>query len=235
MGIPSGWRDDGTHLMAPNGKSVVLRFRWHVLTHCWAPDDWPLESEHYEQLLDITNPELGGGIIQHFRKSILTWQEDSNQVLELWSGAVALAWQRRAWTDSDISAPSRPWLVAPPPNSMSAQRLACLENQVQMLITGLESGTRPNEVARAIHNQLDMVASDSLASKRPRHAFSSPRNLLCWLLILGGLLLGDTFAWAISSLIHRQTMLSFPLLALGTVALSACFYFLVTLRPLSKT
>ncbi|MGO8948554.1 MAG: hypothetical protein ACLQUY_13015 [Ktedonobacterales bacterium] len=249
MGVPAGWKDDGTYLTAPNGKSVVLRFRWHILTHTWAPDDWPIESEHYEPFLDITNPQQGGGIVQHFRKRILAWQEHSDPVLELWSGAIALEWQRRAQSSTKpanalnplpVAVPLRPigrQLLNLPSDSAgpSAERLASLEKQVQMLLSGLGAGAKPNEVARTIQDRLDMIAVDSQTSKQQYHPFSNPRILLRWLLILIALLLGDTIAWAIPALLHRPTTLPLPLLALATVALSACFFFLLTLRPLPQT
>jgi hypothetical protein len=280
VGIPTGWSDDGIHLMAPNGKSAVLGFRWHILTHPWAPDDWPLESEHYEHLLDITDPEHGEGIVQHFRKSILAWQEKQAQVVELCSGAIALEWQQRAearsgalkaslggWP-SPIEMLAQPGPILPfgaPRGSgrrditalaelhdgtyglnprtagalegnvqISAERLASLEKQVQMLITGLGEGAKPYEVARNIQDQVDMIAIDPKISKREGSPLSNPHTLLRWLLILIALLFADTVAWAISSLIHHQATLSLPLLSLGTVALSAFFFFLRSLRPLPR-
>ncbi len=118
VGVPSGWKDDGTRLTAPNGKPVVLGFRWYILTHPWAADDWPLESEHYEPVIDITNPQEGGGTVQHFRKSILGWQEHSSDILDLWSGAIALAWQRRAQSNEQSTAPTP--VLAPVPAVRSA-------------------------------------------------------------------------------------------------------------------
>ncbi len=239
VGIPPGWKDDGTRLMAPNGQSVVLRFRWYILTHPWAPDDWPLENEHYERLLDITAPEQGDGMVQYFRKSILGWQEQSNLVVELCSGAVALAWQQQAWSQSSlapVTSPSYPPTAMPPPRISSGNtlRLARVEKQVQMLISGLRAGTKPNEVAGTIEDQLEMVARESTPSKVLYRPFSSPRMLLHWLLLLIGLCCGDVLVWAVSSLIHDRPVFSLPLLALGTVALSACCYFLIALKPPSQ-
>ncbi|PWT77896.1 MAG: hypothetical protein C5B60_01990 [Chloroflexi bacterium] len=280
VAIPTGWSDDGTRLTAPNGKSAVLGFRWHILTHAWAPDDWPLESEHYEPILDVTDPEHGDGIVQHFRKSILAWHENRAQVLELSSGAIALEWQQRAEASSGSRLGSSPDCLppvevmaypgavlpvgvahvaawrdinalaelhhssysfnlraanAPERNAqLSAERLASLEKQVQMLISGLGAGAKPHEVARNIQDQVEMIATDSRASRRRESPLSNPRILLRWLLILIALLFADTLAWAISSLIHRQAALPLPLLALGTVALSAFFFFLRSIRPLSR-
>jgi hypothetical protein len=278
VGIPNGWNDDGTRLTAPNGKSAVLGFRWHILTHPWAPDDWPLESEHYEPFLDVTDPDQGDGIVQHFRKSILAWQENQPQVLELCSGAIALEWQRLVEVSygdpkvtsspSTVGVPAHPAAAIParlargqvrrdatalaelrewlpgfnlrPADSLdgsagiSAERLASLEKQVEMLITGLGAGTKPNEVARHIQDHVEMIATDSKTSRREDSPLSNPSIMIRWLLILIALLFADSIAWAISTLIHRQTTLSLPLLALGTVALSAFFFFLRSLRPLPR-
>jgi hypothetical protein len=258
----------------------VLVFRWHILTHPWASDNWPLESEHYESTLDITDPEHGEGIVQHFRKSILAWQENHAQVLELCSGAIALEWQQRAearssaqkgpsgGSPSPIGSMAHPGAIlpigsarapawrditplaelqvrsnggnprpadAPEGNArLSAERLASLEKQVQMLITGLGEGAKPYEVARNIQDQVEMIATDPKISRREDSPLSNPHTLLRWLLILIALLFADTFAWAISSLIHQQAAFSLPLLALGTVALSAFFFFLRSFRPLSR-
>jgi hypothetical protein len=280
VGIPTGWSDDGTRLTAPNGKSAVLVFRWHILTHPWAPDNWPLESEHYEPMLDVTDPEHGEGIVQHFRKSILAWQENHAQVLELCSGAIALEWQQRAEArpsalkDSYGGSPSLVEMMAHPGAilpigaargparrditalaelqewsngfnlrpadalegnaRLSAERLASLEKQVQMLITGLGAGVKPYEVARNIQDQVEMIATNPKISRREDSPLANPHTLLRWLLILIALLFADTLAWAISSLIHQQATFSLPVLALGTVALSAFFFFLRSLWPLSR-
>jgi|GEM_PF-665557 len=95
-GVPTGWRDDGQTLTAPNGQRVVLGFRWYILNHPWEPDNWPLEREHYADQIDITNPSLGSGTIQHFRRTILGWSEQSGDICELWSGAIALQWETLA-------------------------------------------------------------------------------------------------------------------------------------------
>jgi N-acetyl-anhydromuramyl-L-alanine amidase AmpD len=94
--VPAGWRDDGTQLVAPNGQVVVRGFRWYVLTQGWAADNWPLERESYVAQLDLTQPQLGAGTLQHFQRSVLGWQAGTSRILELPAGALALAWQQRA-------------------------------------------------------------------------------------------------------------------------------------------
>lgn len=70
-GIPIGWHDDGTTLTAPNGLQVVLGFRQHILTHQWSSDNFPIELEHEQSPLEISNVALGKGTQQLFRLSML--------------------------------------------------------------------------------------------------------------------------------------------------------------------
>jgi N-acetylmuramoyl-L-alanine amidase len=74
-GIPQGWKDDGTTLTAPNGHKVVAGFRNYILNpiNTWRADDLPLEEEHAATPLEISNPSLGTGHVQHFNYSILEW------------------------------------------------------------------------------------------------------------------------------------------------------------------
>ena len=89
MGVPQGWRDDGTTLIAPNGKRVVQGFRARVLQG-WDPVNWPLEEEHGENPLEISNPSLGSGTQQVFRWTILEWTQTKG-VFEAWGGQELLA------------------------------------------------------------------------------------------------------------------------------------------------
>ena len=63
-GVPSGWKDDGKVLMAPNGVAVRLGFRDYILAHSWYARDVPLAAER-----GIT----GGGTQQDFQYTSLTW------------------------------------------------------------------------------------------------------------------------------------------------------------------
>lgn len=112
MGVPTGWKDDGAALTAPNGIKVQLGFRWYILTHPWLADNWPIEAEHYAQTIDITNPSSGSGTVQHFRKSILAWQESTGDLVELWAGATSLAWEQRAEA-ATVAAAARTAAVSP--------------------------------------------------------------------------------------------------------------------------
>ncbi len=101
--IPSGWRDDGQVLTAPNGLPVNLGFRWYILHHQWDSENWPLDLEQATGTVDVNNPSAGRGTIQHFRKNILVWEEATGAVYELWAGAVALTYQQRATTTANLA------------------------------------------------------------------------------------------------------------------------------------
>lgn len=75
-GIPQGWHDDGTTLTAPNNHKVVAGFRHYIIGTSWDADDYPLEEERQASPLEISNPSLGAGHVQHFNKTILEWTQD---------------------------------------------------------------------------------------------------------------------------------------------------------------
>ena len=84
-GGPTGWHDDGTTLTAPNQKVVVKGFRQYVLDHGWDPANLPLENEHEQTPLEVSNPALGGGSQQAFRWKVLEWTP-ARGVTEMWVG-----------------------------------------------------------------------------------------------------------------------------------------------------
>jgi hypothetical protein len=94
MTIPTGWKDDGTTLVAPNGTPVILGFRDYVLNHAWNPDDWPLAPERHLESLEPGDPTAGAGQRQDFRMSSLGWNQ-AHGVYRIWVGRdlVALAAQ----------------------------------------------------------------------------------------------------------------------------------------------
>ena len=92
--VPSGWKDDGKTLVAPNGVKVVQGFRDYVLAHAWHADNWPLESEHGATPVEISNPSLGGGTRQRFRWTTLEWTPKRG-VFEAWTGQELQAYELR--------------------------------------------------------------------------------------------------------------------------------------------
>ena len=91
---PQGWSDDGTSLKAPNGLVVVKGFRQYVLTHNWDPANLPLENEHGQTPLEVSDPALGGGTQQMFRWTVLEWTP-ARGVFEMWAGQEFLAQRQR--------------------------------------------------------------------------------------------------------------------------------------------
>ena len=83
--IPSGWRDDGMTLTAPNGNRVVLGFRRYVLTRSWDAINVPLQEENGRSPLEEANPSLGAGTQQIFTRTMLEWTPKRG-VFEGWMG-----------------------------------------------------------------------------------------------------------------------------------------------------
>ena len=63
VGVPAGWRDDGSTLTAPNGKMVRLGFREYVLRHPWSAENVPVTGEFGDR----------GGSTQRFTSDQLHW------------------------------------------------------------------------------------------------------------------------------------------------------------------
>lgn len=85
--IPSGWKDDGHTLTAPNGVKVMLGFRTFMLNYPggWDPADWPLAEELHADPLEYSNPGLGEGQKLCCIKTTLEYTE-SRGVFQAWQG-----------------------------------------------------------------------------------------------------------------------------------------------------
>ena len=90
MGIPAGWKDDGTTLTAPNGVTVVQGFRAWALGHAWDAEDWPLAAEQKLDSVEPGNAAIGAGTRQDFRMTSLGWTQ-ARGVYHIWSGQDLLA------------------------------------------------------------------------------------------------------------------------------------------------
>ena len=93
MIIPIGWTDDGTALHNPVNAFVVAgTFRQYVLgilsSTVWNPVNVPLEDQHAQSPLEISNPPLGAGQQQVFRLSVLEESPafNSGKPFESWVG-----------------------------------------------------------------------------------------------------------------------------------------------------
>ena len=90
--VPSGWKDDGKTLVAPNGVPVVHGFREWVLGHPWDAGNWPLRAEQVvtSGSIEPGNASIGPGSRQDFRWSSLGWTEQRG-VYSIWLGQDVVA------------------------------------------------------------------------------------------------------------------------------------------------
>ncbi len=84
-GVPAGWHDDGTTLVAPNSVHIMHGFRTWVLSHDWDANNWPLGPEFGRQPLEDSNPSLGGGTQMIFRLTMLGFSQQKG-VFQEWIG-----------------------------------------------------------------------------------------------------------------------------------------------------
>ncbi len=104
--LPEGWSDDGKSLYAPDKKfSVVLGFRDHVLTFPggWEADNWPMEAERHVNQLEYSNPTLGAGQQQVFRKCVLEYLPKENRIVHMWVGQEIIALRGKTEVSADLS------------------------------------------------------------------------------------------------------------------------------------
>ncbi len=100
--IPTGWKDDGHTLTAPNGVGVRLGFRIYVLSHNWDAGNVPLAPEQGVSLLEASNPGLGGGDQQIFRWTMLGYSAQRGVFME-WLGVELATVRQQAITYHDLS------------------------------------------------------------------------------------------------------------------------------------
>lgn len=97
MGIPTGWKDDGKTLTAPNGKTCTQGFRYAVIHAVpqWPSDNVPLEAVRYVDHVQASDPSKGFGAVQTFQRSRLYWLKANNTIGEVPAGAELLAVEAR--------------------------------------------------------------------------------------------------------------------------------------------
>ena len=97
--VPTGWKDDGKTLTAPNGVAVVQGFRDYVLAHSWAANNTPLAPERSIAAgsIEYGNASVGPGSRQDFRFCSLGWtQAWGVYVIAVGQDVTALAQQTAA-------------------------------------------------------------------------------------------------------------------------------------------
>jgi hypothetical protein len=92
--VPSGWKDDGKTLVAPNGVPVMRGFRDYALAWPggWEANNWPLKPEQTitSGSIEPGNTSIGPGSRQDFRYRSLGWTASRN-VYVIYSGQDLLA------------------------------------------------------------------------------------------------------------------------------------------------
>jgi hypothetical protein len=150
VGVPSGWKDDGTTLTAPNGVPVVMGFRNAVLNSNWDATNVPLAPEFGANPVILHNPSVGGGTVQLFVRSMLWWTQAKGVVNEPELGAeIAAAYQHIAALNSQMS-------------SLQSQI-----NTLQQELAAAQAGqTIPPGVQQAI-NQAETTLSQAAQALQP--------------------------------------------------------------------
>lgn len=133
--IPTGWKDDGKTLVAPNGVPVVMGFREYVLAHTWDANNWPLAAEQVISggSIEPGNAAIGPGSRQEFRLTSLGWTQSRNvYVIYVGQDIRALEQQLTAANthvtqlEAQLASTSAPAPVETPPDPKATEALAAL-------------------------------------------------------------------------------------------------------------
>lgn len=92
--VPTGWKDNGSVLTAPNSVVVTGDYRNYVLSHSWDANNYPLQAMQARTTLELSNTGLGAGTWQPFRWTVLE-QPQSKQVIMMWAGQELLTTRSR--------------------------------------------------------------------------------------------------------------------------------------------
>lgn len=136
--VPTGWKDTGATLTAPNGHTVTLGFRDYILSHQWDSNNWPLEEAHAQDPLELSNPSLGHGTQQVFKTTVLEWTP-SGGVFVAWVGQELL--KMRA-----LLAQNKPETPVVVPNTQAAiSTIQAVTTALQSAIPALQSAAKDLE------------------------------------------------------------------------------------------
>jgi hypothetical protein len=72
MGVPTGWKDDGSTLTAPNNVPVRSGYRSKVIAG-WDASNYPVKPEFGRNPVEQSNTALGPGTWQNFRQGALAY------------------------------------------------------------------------------------------------------------------------------------------------------------------
>lgn len=149
MGVPSGWHDDGTTLIAPNGVPVIGGIRDFVLNGSWEANNEPLCPEHPQHPMELGNAGIPDGKQQEFNANVVEWSATYNNGVPfvMWSGR-ELFLLRKNYNDA-VSA-----------RDSAEQRLAIANQTIIQQQQQLEDLTTQID---ALHKQLANVGLDTVA------------------------------------------------------------------------
>lgn len=133
--IPTGWKDDGKTLVAPNGAPVVMGFREYVLAHSWDANNWPLAAEQVitSGSIEPGNSSIGPGSRQDFRLTSLGWTASRNvyviyvgQDIRALTAQLAAANAHVAQLEAQLASMPVPAPAPEPPDPKATEALAAL-------------------------------------------------------------------------------------------------------------
>lgn len=81
LALPAGWHDSGTALSNPVNNNVVTQgFRTFILANPWDSDDVPWQNVEGVADVEESNPSLGAGTAQAFKRKRLIWTSADSTV-----------------------------------------------------------------------------------------------------------------------------------------------------------
>lgn len=139
-GVPEGWSDDGKTLRAPDGKYEVTEgYRDWILTHNWDSTNWPICSSTGSSSLEASNPSIGAGTYQDFRKNRLEWTEQTG-VIECYLGVeYEFVMQQRNALQQQVN--NDQILIANLKSGLPKDLITNLSNDCQSLLSKLQGLT----------------------------------------------------------------------------------------------
>jgi hypothetical protein len=90
VAVPNGWTDKDGVITAPNKIPVVRGIADYIRKNTWDAEDYPLEPEQSVASVELSNPTLGAGVRQIFRKRQMSYTK-ARGVFETWTGQELLA------------------------------------------------------------------------------------------------------------------------------------------------
>src|SRR5258708_21414189 len=114
MGVPTGWRDDGTILYSPSSvaggqeEHITGPFRDYILANNWPNSNVAVSPGVHVDQLELSNTNLGPGMQQTFRYALLGKPDSGSmagKVIFEWLGT-ELAYVRNLYTDALIQVAS---------------------------------------------------------------------------------------------------------------------------------